>query len=511
MTFSVLYPEPAPDPPSGSTAPDFFVDLNLDQIVEAVVKEKDEYALLPFFYAPLESVTAIAYRHDVFRDLERPGLLGCVRDFGEALAAMRKHLAFAAKIRHRHEANAWFLEAVDMYCSALTRFGEALSSEGPSSSAFRGLRVHLERYVASESFRSLLVEKEHVHEALSQIDYAIVIRDAEFTVRKYTGEPDYSAEVDETFAKFKQGAAKDYRVSFKRDFPDMNHIEQQVLTFVAQLYPNEFEQLDTFCQRSRNYLDSTVARFDREIQFYLAYAHYIAPLKSSGLQFCYPAMTQGSDKNIYDREAFDIALARKLQLSDSKVVCNDFSLSEPERLIVVTGPNQGGKTTFARAFGQIHYLAALGCPVPGSEARLYLFDKLFTQFEREESIENLRGKLEDDLCRLRSTLAEATDRSILILNEIFNSTTLADAVFLSKEIMERLSSCDTIGIWVTFIDELASFNDKTVSMVSTVVPENPAQRTFKVIRRQADGLAYALAIAEKHRVTYRALHERIRS
>ncbi|MGB7549190.1 MAG: hypothetical protein WBM14_15735, partial [Terracidiphilus sp.] len=280
-------------------APEYFGDLNLDQVVESITAGRDEYDLKPFFYQPLRAIEAIHDRQAVFRDLEIPALFERVQAFAEEMRKMRTCLAQSAKFYYRFQKNALFLSAVEIYCSAVERLTEGLASANPASRGLQSLRDYLVAYTASDEFRLLAAETRRLREDLDSIRYSIHIAGKRVTVGRAGSESDLSTEVLQTFEKFRQGAPKEYHFRIST-WPEMNHVEAAILDRVAQIYPEIFSRLGEFPNRHSGYLNPLIEVFDREVQFYLAYIEFKRRIEMAGLPFCYPAV--GTSREIHARD-----------------------------------------------------------------------------------------------------------------------------------------------------------------------------------------------------------------
>ncbi|WZL79007.1 hypothetical protein QBE55_02225 [Eubacteriales bacterium mix99] len=513
MFYSILFPAQEHfEKPQQVKAPACFTDLNLDQIFGPVFQSIEEFDLEEYFYTPLQDPGVLNYRQDVMRELEKEELRILLVDFsnsaywtGKYMKEIRSSLNSGDSWRNNYLTRGQMLDYADRYCHTVSVLNDAFSKQTFHSEGLRSFAGYLAAYCMSGDFTELYSHVKRLRDEFSTVKYCMLIKNGTIRVRKYEGQADHSEQILRTFERFRQSVAKDYRHKFTEE-PYANHVEAAVLNMVAGLYKDIFADLNHFCCRFFQFEDETILRFSREIWFYLSWLAYVQPLRQTGLSFCYPKICDKPD-HLHDFDCFDLALAQK---KSGKIVVNDFRLDAPERVMVVTGPNQGGKTTFARAFGQVHYLASLGLCVPGREASLYLFDNIFTHFGREEDLSASNGKLQDDLVRLHDLFDKATHRSIIIINEIFASTTLSDALLLGGLMMDTLAELGAPSVLVTFLDELALHGQETVSMMSMVRKDDPTRRTFKVVRKPPDGLAYAVHIAGKHGLTYEQLCRRLK-
>ncbi len=508
QSYSILFPKLEGAFSEQPQQPAFFPDVGLDQLIEVLLKERGQYDLREYFYHPLGEVESITYRQEVMRDLEDREVLDALRRFSSTISRVRQYLEGVETIGFKYHQQGCFLEASLEYIKACICLERELATLPLASRGLVLFREYLQRYIHSSHFSSLKDRALQIQEMLRRLRYCIKIAGNGFQVFPYEGQEEYTPYIEALFEKFwEEGEEREFFKLEETQRGYMNHIEEKILEFVARLFPRPFALLEDFFEEIDCLMDKTIERFDRELQFYLAYLEFMESLRKEGYSFCYPVVT--SSKEVCVTGGYDVFLAHSLREKGENVVSNDFSLSGEERILVITGPNQGGKTTFARMVAQVHYLALLGLQVPATYARVFLCDKILTHFERRESLTNFQGKLEEELFRIYEILSTSTSRSLIILNELFSSTTLQDALFLNKEILTLISNQDAICVCVTFIEELSFLNKKTVSMVAQVEEHDPTIRTFKIIRQQANGMAYAFSLAHRHGLTYGQIKERI--
>ncbi|HEY6999139.1 MAG TPA: DNA mismatch repair protein MutS, partial [Candidatus Binatia bacterium] len=222
---SILFERTADAATSETTeAPDFFLDLNLNQVIDAITAEKEEYKLKPFFYSSLHDPGAIQYRQEIIRDLEDSVVFDSVKWFAQQMRAVREQLAEADKLEYKWQKDSSFLDAVDIYCDAVADLVRGISAVDLKSRGFLAFRDYSNSYAESDHFTSLLGDTQKLKTDLAAVRYCVFIKGRSVTVRKPGPEIDYRAEVDQTFRRFKQRAANDYSVQFDTAIA-MNHVE----------------------------------------------------------------------------------------------------------------------------------------------------------------------------------------------------------------------------------------------------------------------------------------------
>lgn len=421
------------------------------------------------------------------------------------MARTRRRLEIVARMKHPPQSNRWFLEIVLEYEATVRRLLQGL--QAATAPGLRALREDLAEHTATPRFTEPGEQARRLRDRLGQVHYDLILRDDKITITEHDPADrfDFAEQVLAAFARFRPDRPSDRPEEPATDM-GLDTFEAGVLDLVVELNPGVFDDLAAFRAAARDPIAEQILQIDRELRFYLGYLRFLAPLRDAGLPFCHPEVST-TEKGLLAREAFDLALAATLTPGGGRVVGNDIDLRDGERILLVSGPNQGGKTTLSRTFGQLHHLAALGCPVPGRQARVFLPDRILTHYPRTETLAGLTGKLEEELLRMRQILDQATPDSVIVLNEVFSSTTSEDALALSTAMLTALSRLDAPCLWVSFLDELSRLDPKAVSMVSTVTDDGT--RTYKVVRRAADGHAHAIAIAEKHGLTYDQLTARV--
>lgn len=489
--------------PSDLVMPRFFQDLNLDQILNDIFSRYKLYDLKQFYYVKPDFAD-VEYRQQVLKDLENHELHKALLDFSINMRKSREYLGNINETEITEQKRKWKLDAAFYYINTVVELYRVLEESNINSEGLLTFRDWLGDYLKDDAFLGFRKDTENLINEFCSMSYNIQIKRDHIIVNQGSNDEDYCGNL---LALFKKTQKESYYQ--KNPFWEitLSNLEAAVLDMLKKLYPQAFARLKSYDERYNDFISRVISDFEEEIQFYLSFSDLRKEMEEMGFHFCYPKI--GADR-FELKDIYDLVLARKNASQRKPVIMNDCHFEGHERFLVITGPNQGGKTTFARAIGEIIYLGMMGLPVPASSASIPVFDSVYTHFATEESMETGAGKLKEELIRLKKMMDSSTRNSFIIINEIFTSATSYDAYIMGKRVLDFFMDKDCIGLYVTHIYELTKNDGRIGSLVATLLSEESQIRTFRIERKEASGKGYANTIVDKYHMTYEEIKERIR-
>ncbi len=174
-------------------------------------------------------------------------------------------------------------------------------------------------------------------------------------------------------------------------------------------------------------------------------------LTAKGEPICFPVPTAPGEPRLAASGLYDVGLSLNLE---ERTVGNDVD-ADGKRLILITGANQGGKSTFLRALGNAQLMMQSGMFAPAESFTADVRVGLFTHFKREEDEAMESGKLDEELARMDDIVRSMGAESMILLNESFSSTNEREGSEIARQILRAFADTGVKVVFVTHLFDLA--------------------------------------------------------
>lgn len=259
--------------------------------------------------------------------------------------------------------------------------------------------------------------------------------------------------------------------------------------------------------------------------FYLGAARFIRRFEKQGLPMCRPQIAPAGERRCEVQDSYNVHLVLRHPQADGEsetaIITNDIRIGPQGHILILTGPNRGGKTTYMQGVGVAHLLAQAGCYVPGRVALISPLDHLFTHFPLEEKPESDAGRFGEEAIRLGKIFEQVTHDSLVLLNESLSSTSFSESLYLAQDLVRILRRIGARAIYATHLHELANRAEelnasvaggsKIISVVASPIDTaaqpgtDGVRRSYKLEIRPPLGQSYAREIAARYGISYEQL------
>lgn len=546
---NLLWPEPTTEKPALQRPANqpFMHDLGIDSIIRHTYTKLRLVSFAEDLFSYLcDDIEVLQYRLDIVEDLL--ALPTVAESFAELLPKLGALVEQRRRQRHVKDTHpfqrvAWRLDVlrgtfdcIETLHGSLTRVASHLRSHG-----LRSLLVHVKTVRDSAEYQALIDELPrllHNIERVSSITIGINLsgdmRPVEATIldvdtRPFKERPLLSrmfgfATEDEEY----HGIGPFHSVFKGRT--GMTAIEQIMFDDLADIMHEAIKPIENALSRYTRDQGQFLIQLEPAIKFYLGAVQLIHQLQDAGVPMCKPEVACKDERVCQIEGLYDVNLALELLEHDTdlsqRIVLNDVNFGPEGRIFILTGPNQGGKTTYTRAIGVAQVLFQAGIYVPGHRARMSPVDWIHTHFLADEIPNSEEGKLAEECRRLAAIFERATPYSLILLNESLSSTSPGESLYLTEGVVKGLRMTGCRAVFATHLHELAARaaainahtpgDSEVVSVVAGLLPESAAApvtgfrpRSYRITPGPPQGSSFALDIARRYGISLEQIVERL--
>lgn len=238
--------------------------------------------------------------------------------------------------------------------------------------------------------------------------------------------------------------------------PDLKDYEDRVLTAESRAISREKQLFDALVSEI-NALGSALSRFAEtvsELDVLTCFAEVAVRHR-----YVRPVMTEDHCLEIINgrHPVLDVSLGNSFVPNDCEL---NASSDQSKTLLLITGPNMAGKSTYIRQVALITLLAHVGCFVPADKAIIGLSDRVFARIGASDELHAGRSTFMVEMTETAAILNQATERSLVILDEVGRGTSTLDGLSLAWAITEALERRGTRTLFATHYHELTDLADR---------------------------------------------------
>jgi len=476
-------------------------DLRIEDLINDIFgRDKDQF-LIDIFKEPLTDRSIIEFRLKIFSDIMDQKVYNAIAYFLNAIKDCNRLLNLEASV-YEELKYGFHIDAALMYINALESSLKLMDGLVLKSEGMLYFVNYLKNLIQSDGFQALKSAAYEAKAGRDKIKIRIRINGLEVRVTKEENGEDLSSKIEELFSRFKGQQVQELEPVNYHYSEQITHIHAAILKGVYRIFNEEFNVMKMLKDGFPDIVDEGIKTFAKEFEFYLRYIEYMRGIEANGYRFSIPRFTD--DGSVYVRGFYNLLLAKK-----KVAVINDIRTSGDKRIFIITGVNGGGKTTFAISFGQLAFLSSIGVPIPAEEARIPPFSNIMTAFPMEENALEGLSRLEEDVARARDILNAADNKTLVLVNELFSTTTSEEGFELARRFIDKITSKGSYLIYVTFITKLATL-EGVISLLAQVQDEKV---TYRIIESSPDSRYMAVLIASKYHLLYedirRFLNDRV--